>query len=102
AAVPRREGPAAFSAHRATRHGAHARRARPAGYRDAARLAPFLRDASLGARRRSAVDPGTARPRFARHDANLYGGGFDEPDRRLSRGASKSPRLARAYKGSRA
>ncbi len=36
---------------------------RPAGARDAARAAAFVRDASAGRRRRSARDPGAARPR---------------------------------------
>ena len=44
--------------------------------RDAARAAPFLRHASLGARRRPARHPGTARPRLAVDHANLHGGRF--------------------------
>ena len=51
---------------------AAARRARPAGDRDAARAAPFLRHAPAGARRRPARDPGTARPRLAVDDADLH------------------------------
>ena len=49
-----------------------ARRARPARQRDAACAAAFFRHASVEPRRRSARDPGTARPRLALDHADLY------------------------------
>src|SRR5947209_6429442 len=87
AAVRRRARRAAQPAHRATGDGADARRARPARQRDAARLAPFLRHASLGARRRSAHDPGTPRPCLAIDDAGLHGRRQRPADRRLQGGS---------------
>ena len=51
---------------------------------DAARAAAFLRHAPLGARRRSARDPGTARPRLAGDDADLHRSRRRAPDRGLS------------------
>ena len=50
-------------------------------------LAPFVRHASAGARRRPARDPGTARPRLALDHADLYGGGY----RTAARGLSQRP-----------
>ena len=55
---------------------------------DAARAAPLLRDASARARRRSARDPGTARPRLALDDADLHRRRRDPPDGRVEGGAS--------------
>ncbi len=75
----------ALAAHRATHHGALARRARPARQRDAARAAPFLRHALAGARRRPARHPGTARPRLALDHADLHRGRCRAPARRLQK-----------------
>ena len=50
------------------------RRARPAGDGDAACAPPLLRHASLGRRRRSALDPGASRPREPLDHARLYRG----------------------------
>ena len=49
-------------------------RARPAGQRDAARAAPFLRHPSAWTRRRPAQHPGAPRPRLAVDDADLHRG----------------------------
>ena len=68
-----------------------ARRARPARHGDAARLAPFLRHASAGARRRPACDPGTARPRLAIDNANLHRRRY----RAIARSLSPAPIRAR-------
>jgi integrase/recombinase XerC len=59
-------------AHRAGVDGARARRARTGAIGDAARFAPRIRYASARARRRSARDPGIARPRITLHDAALH------------------------------
>ena len=58
--------------HHSAHHGAAARRARPARQRDAACAAAFLRNPSAEPRRRSARDPGIARPRLALDHADLY------------------------------
>ena len=60
-----------------------ARRTQPAGHRDAACAAAFLRHASARPRRRPAHDPGTARPCQPVDDAGLY-------RRRYARDCSKS------------
>ena len=92
--LPRHQGTAALAAHRAARDERNPRRPRPAAQRDAACAAPFLRDASVVARRRSARDTGTARPRVAFHHADLYRGRFDAADRGLQGGASARARLS--------
>jgi len=59
------------------------RRTRPARDGDTARAAALLRDASAGARRRFALDPGIARPRLAVDDPDLYGRRHGAPARGL-------------------
>ena len=56
--------------------------------RDAACAAAFVRDASAGARRRPARDPGAARPRLAVDHADLYRGRRRAADGRLPQRAS--------------
>ena len=68
----RRARRTAVAADHPAHHGAAARRARPARQRHAACAAAFLRDPSAQPRRRSARDPGTARPRLALDHADLY------------------------------
>ena len=69
--VGARGGPL-IAADRPAHDGAAARRARPARQRHAARAAAFLRNPPAQPRRRSARDPGTARPRLALDHADLY------------------------------
>ncbi len=83
---------AVVAARHPARHGAHARRARPAGQRDAARAPAFLRHASAGARRRPAQHPGAARPRLAGDDADLHQGGRRAVDGGLQERASEGVR----------
>ena len=61
---------------------------RPAGARDAARAAAFVRHASAGGRRRSALDPGPARPCQPVHHAALHRGGRGAADGGMAQGAS--------------
>ncbi len=77
------------SAHHSTGDGAAARCARPAGFSDAACAAALLRHASSGQGRRSARDPGIARPRFALDDADLHRRRYRAPARRLQERTSK-------------
>ena len=58
----------------------------PARPGDAARPAPFLRHPSAGRRRRSALDPGAARPRQPLHHPALYGCRRRRTDERLRQG----------------
>ena len=60
-----------------------ARRAGPRRHGDAARAAPFLCHALARARRRPALDPGTARPRLALDHADLHRGRCRPPARGL-------------------
>ena len=55
-----------------------------------AQLPPRLRDASAGGRRRSARDPGTARPRAPLDHAEVHAGLADRPDGGLRQGAPES------------
>ncbi len=88
AALRRCQGRAAWPAHPAARHGAAARRACLAGYRDTACLAALVCHASLGARRRSALDPGTAGSRLPVDDPSLHGGRYRAVARSVSQYAS--------------
>jgi integrase/recombinase XerC len=74
ASVPRRAGRPAQFAHRAPCHGAPARHARTARYRHAARVAPFVRDASALVGCRPAADTRIAWPCLAVDDADLHRG----------------------------
>ncbi len=71
-------------AHHPAHHGAAARRARPARQRDAACAAALLRHPSAQPRRRSARDPGIARPRLAVDHADLHRHRQRAPARGLS------------------
>ena len=61
-------------------HGLRPHATRPARERHATCHAPQLCHPSAGSRRRSARDPGIARPRLAVHDAGLYGRGYRPTD----------------------
>ena len=84
--VPRRQGRPPEPAHRPAAHGAPARPAGPARHRHAARVTPLLRHAPPLRRRRSAPDPGAARPRQPVHHPGLHRGRPRPPARRLRQG----------------
>jgi integrase/recombinase XerC len=88
AAVRRRARRAAGPGRRAAVAAALPAPGRPARARDAARAAPFLRDAPAGRRRRPARDPGTARPCQPVHHAALHQGRCGRAAGDLAEGAS--------------